>query len=117
MTEEFDIPIFKKGYDLYKMFYTFRTIVPKQDKYTIWQKSENLILEILEGILSASYKQKFEKTPILEKTSLKLNVLRVLIRLMKDTKAIDTKKYSLLEEAIDEIGRMLGGWLRSTVSR
>jgi len=35
MTEEFDIPIFKKGYELYKMFYTFRTTVPKQDKYTI----------------------------------------------------------------------------------
>ena len=30
---------------------------------------------------------------------------------------IDTKKYSLLEEAIDEIGRMLGGWLRSTVNK
>jgi len=117
MAEEFDIPIFKKSYDLYKLFYTFRTTIPKQDKYTIWQKSENLILEILEGILSASYKQKFEKTPILEKTSLKLNVLRVLIRLMKDTNAIDNKKYSLLEDAVDEIGRMLGGWLKSTVSR
>ncbi len=117
MTEEFDIPIFKKVYDLYKTFYAFRTTVPKQEKYTVWQKSENLILEILEGILSASYKHKFEKTPILEKTSLKLNVLRVLIRLMKDIKAIDNKKYSLLEENIDEIGRMLGGWLRSTVSR
>ncbi|MFA5878357.1 MAG: diversity-generating retroelement protein Avd [Candidatus Staskawiczbacteria bacterium] len=117
MTEEFDIPIFKKSYDLYKMFYAFRTTVPKQDKYTIWQKSDGLILEILEGILSASYKQKFEKTPILEKTSLKLNILRILIRLMKDTKVIDTKKYSLLEESIDEIGRMLGGWLRSTVNR
>ena len=117
MTEEFDIPIFKKSYDFYKMFYNFRTTIPKQDKYTIWQKSENLILEIIEGILSASYKQKFEKTPVLEKVSLKLNVLRILIRLMKDTKAIDIKKYSFLEEALDEIGRMLGGWLKFTANR
>lgn len=117
MTNEFNIPIFKKGYDLYKMFYTFRTTVPKQDKYTIWQKSENLILEILEGILSASYKQKFEKMPVLERASLKLNVLRVLIRLMKDIKTIDNKKYSALEEIIDEMGRMLGGWLRSINNR
>lgn len=117
MAEEFDIPIFKKSYDLYKLFYTFRTTVPKQDKYTIWQRSETLIIEILEGILSASYKQKFEKTPVLEKTSLKLNILRVLIRLMKDIKSLDNKKYSLLEDAVDEIGRMLGGWLKSTISR
>lgn len=117
MTDEFDTPLFKKGYDLYKLFYSFRTTIPKQEKYTLWQKSESLLIEVLEGILSASYKQKFEKTPTLEKTSLKLNVLRILIRLMKDTKAIDNKKYCLLEEAVDEIGRMLGGWLKSTISR
>ena len=113
MTEEFNIPLFKKAYDLYKMFYTFRTTVPKQDKYTIWQKSESLIIEIIEGIMSATYKQKLEKVSVLEKTSLKLNILRVLIRLMKDTNTIDLKKYTQIEEMIDEIGRMLGGWLRS----
>jgi len=113
MTDEFDTPLFKKGYDLYKLFYTFRTTIPKQDKYTLWQKSESLLIEVLEGILCASYKSKFEKVPVLKKTSSKLNVLRVLIRLMKDIKAIDNKKYSMLEEMLDEMGRMLGGWMRS----
>jgi polyphosphate kinase 2 (PPK2 family) len=113
MADEFDIPVFKKAYEFYKMFYVFRTTVPKKDKYTIYQKSENLIIEIIEGILSASYKQKFEKIPALERTSLKLNVLRVFIRLMKEIQALDNKKYSALEEIIDEIGRMLGGWIRS----
>lgn len=47
----------------------------------------------------------------------KLNVLRVLIRLTKDVKAIDNKKYIALETNIDEIGRMLGGWIRSTKER
>jgi hypothetical protein len=117
MAEDFNIPIFKKTYDLYKLFYGFRTIVPKQDKYTIWQKSEALILEIIEGIMSATYKQKLEKVSVLEKVSLKLNILRVLVRLMKDTNAIDMKKYTHMEEAIDEIGRMLGGWLRSLTNK
>lgn len=117
MTNEFDTPLFKKGYDLYKFFYAFRTTIPKQDKYTLWQRSESLLIEVLEGILCASYKSKFEKIPVLEKTSLKLNVLRVLIRLMKDIKCIDNKKYSMLEEILDEMGRMIGGWIRSTNSR
>ncbi len=109
-----DIPIFKKAYDLYKEFYELRLSVPKQDRYTLWQKCESLLIEILEGILFASQQTKFEKLPTLEKASVKLNFLRMCIRLMKDIKAIDKKKYILIEASLDEIGRMLGGWIRST---
>ena len=112
--DEFDIPIFKKTYNLYKTFYGYRDTVSKQDRYTLWQRCENLILDILENILDASHLLKADKLPILEKTSLKLNLLRVFLRLCKEVKAIDNKKYVLLQEAIDEIGRMLGGWIKST---
>ena len=115
--DEFDIPIFKKTYELYKTFYGFRNVIPKQDRYILWQRCENLILDILENILWASQLPKGEKTPILEKTSLRLNFLRVFIRLSKETKMLDNKKYVLLQESVDEIGRMLGGWLRSTRQR
>jgi len=114
---EFDIPIFKKTYDLYKSFYGFRETVSKQDRYTLWQRCENLILDILENILWASQLPKSEKIPILEKTSLRLNFLRVFIRLSKEIKMLDNKKYILLQDSVDEIGRMLGGWLRSIRQR
>lgn len=112
--EEFDIPIFKKIYDLYKNFYSFRNSVPKQDRYTLWQKGENILLETLENILLASQMSKTEKLPILETASLKLNMFRVFVRLSKEVKAIDGKKYTLLQGNTDEIGRMLGGWIKST---
>lgn len=111
--DEFDIPIFKKSYDLYKTFYGYRALIPKQDRYTIWQRCESLILDILEGVLLATHKHKAEKLPVLEGASAKLSLLRIFIRLMKDTKAIDGKKYVALEGCVDEIGRMLGGWIRS----
>ncbi|MFH0853161.1 MAG: diversity-generating retroelement protein Avd [bacterium] len=114
MLNEFDIPIFKKSYDLYKTFYGYRTTVPKQDRYTIWQKCDITILDMIEGILSASQVPKAQKVTMLEKVSVNVNLLRVLIRLAKDTRAIDTRKYVALQEMIDEIGRMLGGWLRSS---
>lgn len=114
MFNEFDIPIFIKAYDLYKSFYSFRALVPKNDRYTIWQRCENLMLDIIEGLLYAGQLSKLDKLTTLEKTSMKLNLLRVFIRLMKDTKAIDNKKYVSLETLIDEIGRQLGGWIKST---
>lgn len=115
--DDFDIPIFKKTYDLYKTFYGYRDTVSKQDRYTIWQRCENIILDTLEGILFASQMYKAEKLPILEKTSVKLNFLRVFLRLMKEVRVIDNKKYTILQELVDEIGRMLGGWIKSTKNR
>ncbi len=112
--QEFDLPIFKKAYSLYRDFYSIRSSVSKQDRYTIYLRIENIMLEVIEGILQASQEIKIEKLPTLEKVSLKLNFLRVLIRLMKDVKAIDIRKYTAFEVSIDEIGRMLGGWIKST---
>ncbi len=114
---ELDIPIFKKIYDMYKDFYNLRLSVPKQDRYTLWQKCESILIEVLEGILFASQQTKLEKLPTLEKTSVKLNFLKVCVRLMKDIKAIDAKKYVIIEANLDEIGRMLGGWIKSTKER
>lgn len=71
------------------------------------------MLEVLENIMAASQMAKREKLPVLERASMKLNFLRVFIRLMYETKGIDMKKYVALQESIDEIGRMLGGWIRS----
>lgn len=111
---EFDIPIFKKAYDLYKTFYAHRNSINKQDRFTLWQRCENLILDILENLLLASQLLKAEKLPVLEKVSLKLNFLRVFLRLCKETKIIDSRKYLEWQSIVDEIGRMLGGWIRST---
>lgn len=115
--DEFDIPIFKKTYELYKEFYGFRNTVPKQDRYALWQRCENFILDILESILWASHLSKTEKLPVLEKTSHKLNFLRVFLRLCKETRVLDNRRYVLLEEDVDEIGRMLGGWIKSNKDR
>lgn len=112
--EQLDIPIFRKAYDLYKTFYGLRSVVPKADRYALWQRSENLIIDVLEGILLASQLPKSGKLKPLEEVSAKLNLLRVFLRLAKDVKVLDMKKMAVLQEMVDEIGRMLGGWIKST---
>ena len=111
---DLDIPIIKKSYDLYKQFYNLRLTVPKQDRYALWLKCENLLITILEGILMGSQQSKMEKLPTLEKVSIKLNFLKVCVRLMKDIKAINPKTYIIIEAELDGIGKMLGGWIKST---
>jgi len=112
--DDFDIPIFKKVYDLYKTVNHIRASVPKQDRHTLWQKCEDTSISLIEGIMQATALPRAEKVPVLNKVSIKLNLLRVFIRLAHDIKSIDTKKYTDLQEVIDEIGRMLGGWIKSS---
>ncbi|MBI3385710.1 four helix bundle protein [Candidatus Gottesmanbacteria bacterium] len=54
------------------------------------------------------------KLNILEKMSVKIDLLKVLLRLAKDTRAISTGKYIELQATLQEIGKMLGGWMRAT---
>jgi hypothetical protein len=110
---ETDIPVLNKSYELYKLFHEYRKVVPKQDRFTIYERSEHVILGTIELLLEASYGDRERKVILLEKASVKLNVLRFLVRLMKETKTFDTKKYIALQALIDEIGRMIGGWMRS----
>ncbi len=75
-------------------------------------KLENLVLEMLELILLAITKQKPSRILILNKVSTKANLLKILIRLAKDVKAINLKQYLALEGRLQEIGKMTGGWLK-----
>ena len=43
----------------------------------------------------------------------KLDLLKLLIRLCFEIRSIDQKAYITLEEQLQEVGKMLGGWLRS----
>lgn len=111
-----DIPIFTKTYELYKTFYGYLPTFPKKDRYTLGQKCESILLDLIEAIICASNLPKQEKSPILKKASLKLDILKVFFRLGKDLKVIDSKKYLVLEGYLHEIGRMLGGWIKATDS-
>jgi len=71
------------------------------------------MLEVLSGIFTASNQPKVQKLKTLEEVSNNLNLLRLSVRLMKDIKALDNKKYLNLQSDIEEVGRMLGGWIRS----
>ena len=49
----------------------------------------------------------------LEDANLTLEVLRFQMRLAKDLQCLKVESYGFAAKAIDEIGRLIGGWLRS----
>lgn len=73
---------------------------------------ENLILDIVELLLITAYSPIYEKFGLLKKVDTKINFLKLLIRLANETKILDNKKYLVLQEKLQEIGKMLGGWIK-----
>ena len=88
------------------------TTFPKTKRYTLGQKLDNLTLEIFELLFSIPVSENKSKT--LQQMSIKLDLLKTLLRLSKDSLAIKNKNYLVLQLILQEIGKMLGGWIRST---
>ncbi len=105
-------PLFKKVYDLYKLLHLYHDKIPKSKRYTIWQKCELSTLDLLESLIATSHVSGEKRLASLRFMSQKIDLLKVLIRLAKDTQAIDIKKYVNIETVLQEIGKMTGGWIK-----
>ena len=88
-------------------------LFPKKDRYSLGQKIDTLTLTIFEQVIAAGMASRDKKLVILERAIVSLDLLKILLRLAKDIQALDNKKYLQLEQALQEIGRMLGGWRKS----
>jgi len=108
-----DAPILKKTVDLYREFYEYLKTFPKKDQYLLGKRCEEHILVFMELLLLAVGLQKDKKLNVLEKANSKFDVLKVLFRMARELKMLDNKKYLSLESKAQEMGRMLGGWIRS----
>jgi hypothetical protein len=111
--KQLDVPIIAKTYDLYLTLYQLEKSIQKNVRYTLWQKIQNLNLQILENLVLLGYLPQESRLSDLKKTSARLDLIRILVRMACDIKSINTKKYLSIQENIDEIGRMLGGWIKS----
>lgn len=67
-------------------------------------------MEIIEAISIATFLSREEKHPWVRLTIRKTDTLKILLMVLWETRSLDDKKYIILSEKIEEIGRMLGGW-------
>ena len=81
---------------------------PKSVRFTLSDRIIRLMFDIIELIIESIYTKKRGK--ILQKINMKIEKLRIYIRLSYDRKYISIKQYKYVSEEIEEIGKMIGGW-------
>lgn len=86
--------------------------MPKKDRFGIYLKIENICLEIMPLTITAALESKYNKIPILNSTRIKIEVLKRLIRITGELNIIDKKKYIILESDLQEISKMINGWIK-----
>jgi len=102
-----------KIYDLNKEVIPLLNSLPKSYKFSIGDRIQSHLLDLMELLIEAVYLPSKEKIPILKKVNLQLEKLRFLFRLLADFKCISYKKHLYFVEKLNEIGRMTGGWIKS----
>lgn len=108
------LPIFEKTYQIIRWLYPTINKFPKSQRFVLGQQIENAALSILTGIIAANGER--DKVPVLKRVSASLDTLRILIRLAKDLEFMSVKQYAFAAERVNEIGKMLGGWMKQSTS-
>ena len=105
-----DLDVVTKTYDLILWLLPQVAKFPRSHRFTLGERLESLALDILERLIEAQYRSK--KLTLLYDTNVKLEQLRFLVRLAKDLKLFSVRRYGFAAKGIDEIGVLLGGWIK-----
>jgi len=103
-------PIIVKTYNLTKWYIEKLSRLPRNHRFTLGDKIQQSLLDLLMFVSDAIYSK--NKKPILQEANKELEKLRILSRLMKDLKLLPHESYRFVSLSIDEIGKMLGGWIK-----
>jgi len=105
--------LFQALYKLYLAWHMRCETFPKKDRFVVGQKTENLLLEGLVLVVEAYHTNKLlHKKEILDKVNIMLECAKITIRLAKDIGAIEQRQYLEYESLLQEMGKMIGGWIR-----
>ena len=86
--------------------------LPKSLRFSLAQRIVEHSLDVAELISLAIYQK--ERKEYLEQINLKIELLRILMRLCHRKKQLSDKQYHYISQRLDEAGRMAGGWLRAS---
>lgn len=106
-----DLPLFEHWYRTTNWILERSEKFPKHTRFTISSRINTLALEITEDIVTAIYSR--DKRSCLERINMRLEILRIMFRISHERRYISHDQYEFISKAINESGKMTGGWLKS----
>jgi hypothetical protein len=107
------LPIIMRMYDSYKQIVDISIQLPKRWRYSLGVSIENTILDCLSELIMAKNAPRPLKSAYLIKASSYLEIATLKLRLILEYALVNETKIFQTQASLAEVGRMLGGWLKS----
>lgn len=104
-------PVFAKTYDLLAWLIPLTMQFPKSQRFVLALRLQNTALDFHELLIAAGKSQRGERRRLLQQADIRLEQLRLHWRLCRTLDLIEPGRYEHGARLIDEVGRLLGGWL------
>jgi len=88
---------------------------PKAQKFLLGDRIQSTALDVMERLIEATY-TRARRTALLQ-ANLGLEKLRFLFRLATELQHLDLRRYEHAARSLDEVGRLVGGWLKADEAR
>jgi len=111
MAQYNELPVYKASYDLLLAIFEFVKHFTKEFKYTVGESLKKETIELIILIYRAN--SKTDKNETLQTAREHIEVIRLLIRLMKDLHQINLKRFVAINSQIENVSKQLTGWQRS----
>ena len=111
------IPVVLSLKESYGIWQQYLTDFPKSTRFTLGSKIDDVLLAAIEYCFLASYSAGSDKQIFVDRGIARVDLIKLLLQLAWDIKALDDKKYIHLSNQLGKIGQMLGGWRRQIVSK
>jgi hypothetical protein len=108
MAQYTHLPIFQLAYKLTLEIYQITHQFPREYKYTLGQKLKEISADFLDFIILANSQE--DKLPSLKEARLRLERLRIHIRLACDLKIINLNRYESISRSLEDLSKQLSGW-------
>lgn len=105
-------PIFVRTYDLLRWLIPMTTKFPRSQRFVLAEAVQRTALRFQERLVEAA--QATDVVTHLRRADTDLTKLRLYLRLCRDLRLMSMGQYEHAARLVDEVGRLLGGWMKST---
>ncbi len=106
-----ELPVYKATYDLLLEMFHFTKDFKKEFKYTVGESLKKETIELITLIYRAN--SRTDKRATLQTAREHIEVIRLLVRLMKDIQQISIKRFVNVNKQIENVSKQLTGWQKS----
>lgn len=103
-------PIFSRSYDLLRWLIPLTCKFPRAHRFVLAARLQGTAFRFQERLIAAG--KSSEPLPALAQADADLAALRLYLRLARDLELIAFSQYEHGQRMVEEVGRLLGGWLR-----